>query len=181
MGVAGRWRFRYSLAAGAVRIGEPDIKLHAFCEFDMTGHLRAAVVRQALPQENRQLLHLASEALKGILRRAAVHSTQHDIARLALHERTHAGTIERPLDQVSFPVAWPLPQRDLLRAMDDPQLLGHEARLRKAGAPAPACRFFLAQSVDHRLLQPATRMRINRSVYRLVADALVSVVTRIRD
>lgn len=84
---------------GCVRISKPNIKVQALGEFDETGHSPAAVVSHALPQKGRQPSHLASETFKSILGRAAVHSAQHDIARLALHEHTHAGTIERRLPQ----------------------------------------------------------------------------------
>lgn len=65
----------------------------------MAGHFRSAIVGQALAQKSRSLLHLAREALQGILGRATVHTAQHHETRLALNQRAHGGAIERPLDE----------------------------------------------------------------------------------
>lgn len=70
----------------------------------------------------------------------------------------------------------PLPQFDLLGPMHDAQFHGHETTLGKAHASATARRLFLAQGIDHRLLEPAARMRVDRGVNHFVADALVGVV-----
>ncbi|VVE47585.1 hypothetical protein PSO31014_04457 [Pandoraea soli] len=142
----------------------------------MTRHFCAAIVRQALTQKGRQLLHLTCEALQRILSRAAVHAAQHDETRLTLHQCAHAGAIKSAFDEVALPMSRPLPQFDLLGPIHDAQILGHETALSKARTPTPARRLFLAQGVDHRLLEPAARMRIDRGVNRFVADALVGFV-----
>ncbi len=69
-----------------------------------------------------------------------------------------------------------LPQLNRLGSVNDAQSLGHESASSKRGAPAPTHGLFLTQCVDHRLLEPPSRMRVYRGVNRFVADALVGVV-----
>ncbi|MDC6284404.1 hypothetical protein [Ralstonia pseudosolanacearum] len=75
--------------------------------------------------------------------------------------------MKAPFDEVAFPMPRQLPQLDLL---------GHESAARKRGAPASTHGLLLAQGFDHRLLEPASRMRVDRSVNRFVADTLVGTV-----
>lgn len=92
----------FSLLPRGIRNGRPDIELQAACRTGTRVVLAAAVVGQALPHLGRHLLHLAGEALQGGLRRAVAHSTEDDIACVALDDGAHGGATACALHEDEF-------------------------------------------------------------------------------
>ncbi|KPL49173.1 hypothetical protein XAXN_08935 [Xanthomonas axonopodis] len=159
-----------------MRIGKPHVQVQPLHQLGITGHFGAAIIGQARSHRGGQFLHLAGESFQGICGRAAVHTAQHEKARLALHQGAHAGTIEPTLDQTAFPMAWNQALLHLLGAGHDPQFLRHPGAFGRARSPHSTRRLALAQRLDKLLFQASARMRVDRCVDGLVTDALGRIV-----
>ena len=114
---------------GACGSSEPYVDLQAAGEFGMAGHLAATVVEPApdpirghrAAQGGGQAFHLPGEAFQRRVSGAAANLAENEITGLALDHRAHRRAVERPLDQVTFPMTGHKAALDFFRAMDDPQ------------------------------------------------------------
>ncbi|KWZ31252.1 hypothetical protein WS64_23405 [Burkholderia anthina] len=70
----------------------------------------------------------------------------------------------------------PLARFDCLGSMDDAQFFRDKALAGQRLAGVAAHRLLLAQGLDHRLLQAAAGMGINRRVDRFMTDALLGII-----
>jgi len=121
------WRSRplvFSLlpcCQGAWGSSEPDVDLQSAGQFGVVGHFRPTTTRHVFAERDRQPFHLSGEAVENRLGAVAVHLAQNDEAGLALDQSARRGTIERALDQVTFPVSGHQTHLDFLRSVDHPR------------------------------------------------------------
>ncbi len=149
---------------GACGSSEPDVDLQPPCQFGVAGHLGAAVVGHALAQRGGQALHLAGEAVENGIGAVAAHPAQNDEAGPALDQRARRGAVEGALDQIALPVAGHQPRHDLLGPVDNAQRFRDHGRARKRRAPAAPRGLRLPQGADHRRLQAAARLGVDRGM-----------------
>jgi len=119
---------------------------------------------------------LPGEAFERCARGATAHLAENDEAGLALDHRADCRTVEGALDQISLPVAGDQTALDVLRPMDNPQCFRDHSRSGQRGTSASARWLRLPQGLDHQRLQPTPRLRVDRGIDRLVADALARIV-----
>ena len=152
-------------------VAEPDVDVQALAELPETGHFAAPVVGQALAHEGRHLLHLPREAFQRGLCRAIIHLAQDQVAAVTLDQHTNGRAVVGSFDQVALPVSGNQAILDLLGAVLDTQLLGHEtARCGRCGATIAPTGFGAAQRLDEGLFQLPTGLGIDGGVDGLVTD-----------
>lgn len=152
-------------------VAEPDVDVQALAELPEIGHFAGPVVGQALAHEGRHLLHLPREAFQRSLCRAIIHLAQDQVAAVTFNQYANGRAVVGTLDQVALPVSGNQTIPDLLGAVLDTQLLGHEtAPCSRCGAAIAPPGFGAAQRLDESLFQLPTRLGIDGGVDGLVAD-----------
>ena len=161
---------------GAVGFAEEHGHAGGGGEFEVAGHLGAAVVGEALAQLGDDLVEAPGEAFEGVGGGAAVHLGEQHEAAVALDGGADGAGVARTLDEVALPVAGYQPGVGLCGALAQRHEVGDVAALAAGAARTRhALGVALAQLGDDFGAQLATGHHVDGLVDGLVRDALSGV------